>query len=132
MTTKKNVMVVDDDIIVHILSERIMTSLDCLNNMCSAFNGKEAIELLQGYCSNLTSMPEVVLIDLNMPIMNGIQFLKDMVKVECVDLSKLTMVMISSSIDPLEIDEAKSLGIKHFFSKPVSQSMIENIFHQND
>ncbi|PZR10355.1 MAG: hypothetical protein DI539_21255 [Flavobacterium psychrophilum] len=131
MTLKKNVMVVDDDIFVHTLSERIMTSLDCLKNMYSAFNGKEAIDLLQRYCINLANMPDIILLDLNMPVMNGIQFLKDVNTVECLDTHKLTMVMISSSIDPREIEEAKALGIKYFFSKPVSQSMIEDIFRQD-
>jgi CheY-like chemotaxis protein len=99
--------------------------------MYSAFNGKEAIDLLQSYCINLANMPDIILLDLNMPVMDGIQFLKDVNTVECLDTNKLTLVMISSSIDPREIEEAKALGIKYFFSKPVSQSMIEDIFRQD-
>lgn len=124
---KRNILVIDDDIIVHTLSERIIGSLDCVSAMYSAFNGREAIDLLSKCCTNLKTMPEIVLLDLNMPVMNGLEFLKHLGDIDCIQPGQFTLAMISSTIDPREIEEAKSLGVRYFFSKPVSQGIVETL-----
>lgn len=124
---KRNILIVDDDIIVHTLSERIFGSHDSVSTIYSAFNGKEAIELLRKCCQNLKTMPEIVLLDMDMPIMNGLEFLKQLGKIDCIQREQFTLAMISSTIDLREIEEARSLGVRYFFSKPISHRIVETL-----
>ncbi|HPM29938.1 MAG TPA: response regulator [Chryseolinea sp.] len=128
MTTKRNVMVVDDDDLVHLISKKILSAYACISHVYSAYNGKEALELLHRSCEGAIKIPAVVLLDLHMPVMNGFQFMEEVKQMDCLKGSKVVTVMFSSTIDPREIEQAQSLGIEYFFSKPIVMEKIETVF----
>lgn len=128
MTLKRNVMVVDDDDLVHLISKRILSMYACVNNVYSAYNGKEALDILHQGCEGAMNLPAVVLLDLHMPIMNGFQFFSEVKEMECLKDSKLVTIMFSSTLDPADIEQAQSLGIDYFFSKPILLEKIESVF----
>ena len=130
MTLKRNVMVVDDDALVHLISKRILAAYACVNNVYSAYNGKEALEILHQGCEGAMNLPAVVLLDLHMPIMNGFQFFSEVKEMECLKDSKLVTIMFSSTLDPADIEQAQSLGIDYFFSKPILLEKIESVFRK--
>jgi CheY-like chemotaxis protein len=128
MTLKRNVMVVDDDDLVHLISKRILSAYACVNNVYSAYNGKEALEMLHQGCEGAMNLPAVVLLDLHMPIMNGFQFFTELKEMECLKDCKLVTIMFSSTLNPADIEQAQSLGIDYFFSKPILLEKIESVF----
>ncbi|MEO7989269.1 MAG: response regulator [Chryseolinea sp.] len=128
MTLKRNVMVVDDDDLVHLISKRILSAYACVNNVYSAYNGREALEMLHEGCKGAINLPAVVLLDLHMPIMNGFQFFSEVKEMECLKDSKLVTIMFSSTLDPADIEQAQSLGINYCFSKPILLEKIESVF----
>jgi CheY-like chemotaxis protein len=77
-------------------------------------SGKEA---LTGLTETQILLPEYVFVDLNMPGMNGIQFLESLNET---DASHLKVIVYSTSILPLHKEKIKSLGVHHSFVKPFS------------
>lgn len=124
----RNVMIVDDDSVVHFLSKKVLSAYSCINKIYSAYDGKEALDLLNTVCTDLASVPTIVLLDLHMPVMNGFQFFREAVKMNCLKDRKVLTIMFSSTCDPTEIDEAHALGINYFFSKPILLEKIEPVF----
>ena len=127
---KKNVMIVDDDSLVHFLSEKVLSTYSWINKIYSAYDGREALEILKSACGDLVNVPTIVLLDLHMPVMNGFQFFKEAMKVDCVKDRKILTIMFSSTCDPREINQAHALGIEYFFSKPILIEKIESVFKQ--
>lgn len=87
-------------------------SVDCI----IAENGEEAIEIL----ISQKNLPQLIFLDLNMPKMNGFQFLEEIKAHE--NLTQLTIVVVSTSSDQRTISETKALGAKGFVTKPNSMA----------
>jgi CheY-like chemotaxis protein len=71
---KKNILLVDDDKIFNFLSEKTIASLGFANEIHFASNGQHALELLELCRSGEIQKPDIIFLDLNMPIMNGYEF----------------------------------------------------------
>lgn len=123
----KRILLVDDDEGFNFLNQATLqeSGLDCQIDV--ALNGKEALQqlALQKEC------PDIILLDLNMPLMDGFEFLNkfsDMAT--CVNSSNI-FVLSSSERDE---DRRKSLGnkmVKGFFSKPLSEVHIRQIMQMS-
>lgn len=124
---KKNIMLVDDDKIFNFLSEKTITSLGLANEVHFATNGKQALELLEDYRAGKIARPDIIFLDLNMPIMNGYQFIEAFANMELPDKHKITIVVLSSSADPNDVARTKQMGIRHYFSKPLSKDEIKKL-----
>lgn len=90
----------------------------------SALNGKEALDLLNGYLSGEKAIPEIIFFDLNMPIMDGFAFLEAFKKLKIPDKSRVSIIIVTSSSDPNDIERAKAMGIDHYLTKPIKESDI--------
>ena len=124
----RNVMIVDDDSLVHFLSKKVLSAYACINNIYSAYDGKEALDLLRRTCSDLVSVPSILLLDLHMPIMDGFQFFEEAMRGHCLKDNRIVTIMFSSTCDPCEVDKAHALGINYFFSKPILLEKIDSVF----
>ncbi|TPN84475.1 response regulator [Aquimarina algicola] len=122
--------IVDDDAIFIFGVKKVME----LNNMCDDFliyrNGQEALESLLMIISKNKTLPEVILLDLNMPILDGWQFLDEFIKVNV--SSTITIYIVSSSVDPADVLRAKSYEIvNNYIVKPITKkklvSILENL-----
>lgn len=120
----KNVLVVDDDYIAHFLSERLLSRLDFIDNIYAAFNGLEALAILENMCRGVLALPDLILLDLHMPVMNGLEFLRAFRKLECLQGKEVAIVVLSSSENPVEHSEVRRLGIAHFIQKPITVEKI--------
>lgn len=128
MNTKKNILVVDDDHVVHLLSEKVMTSFQLINKIYNAFNGKEAIVLLENYCKGLIKIPDLILLDLHMPVMDGFQFIEAFQNMECLKGNRVVIAVLSSSECPNELERIKNLGIRHIIPKPISLAKFKSLW----
>ena len=72
------------------------------------------------------TLPEVILLDLSMPVMDGWQFLDEFTKVKIE--KKITIYIVSSSIDPMDYERAKSYNdIQNYIIKPVQTEDLKSI-----
>ncbi|QXP79968.1 MULTISPECIES: response regulator [Winogradskyella] len=118
--------IIDDDPIFIFGAKRMMQ----LSNFCNSFmvfkNGQEAINNLKPIMNSDEAIPNVILLDINMPIMDGWQFLDEFVKIE--SHKSITIYIVSSSIDPVDLNRAKRYdNIKNYIIKPISFKKLESI-----
>ncbi len=113
-------LIVDDSKVVRMVARRILQDLDfaCLE----AEDGQVALDAC------LEEMPDVVLLDWNMPVMSGIDFLRELRKTEGGD--KPVVVFCTTENDMAHIREAISAGANEYIMKPFDRAIIEAKFSQ--
>src|SRR5687767_6004032 len=124
---KKNIMLVDDDKIFNFLSEKTISSLGLANEIHFATNGKQALELLQLYKNGEIQRPDIIFLDLNMPVMNGYEFIEAFSLMDLPNKESITIVVLTSSADPKDMARAKELGVKYYFNKPLGRDEIKKL-----
>ncbi len=94
--------------------------------ICAKHNGQLAIDYIKDLVENHEQLPQLVLVDINMPILNGWEFIEAF---EALNLEvKNDMYMLSSSVYENDIEKAKSYkSVKGFISKPLSIDRLKEL-----
>ncbi|WP_281846187.1 response regulator [Olleya namhaensis] len=117
---------IDDDRIFIFAAKRILKATNFCNNFTIYNNGAEALTGLRDIIKSGNNIPDLILLDLNMPIMDGWQFLDEFVKIE--NSKKITLYIVSSSIDPADTQKAKEYEqITDFIVKPITKDALTEI-----
>jgi len=126
---KINLLVIDDDEINIFIIKKIVARTGYAVDMISKNNGQQAIDYLNEVVKNDGQFPQLILVDINMPLMNGWEFL---VAYEQLDLPVNThMYMLSSSVYENDIEKAKSYKIVNgFISKPLSLERLTELLRE--
>ena len=120
----KNILLVDDDSIFNFLNSKMLEKTGLANEVHTALNGKQAIDLLNSYYMKASSLPDIILLDLNMPVMDGFEFLEVFKKINTPNKEKVNIVIVTSSQDPNDIAKAKKMGITQYLTKPISEKSL--------
>ena len=136
MKTKTSLAcIIDDDGMYIRLLKKIIEARKLCDNLFIFNNGKESIDYFEAILKNLheEEVPEnIMFIDLNMPIMDGWEFIERFTKIENKFNKLISLYIVSSSINPVDIDRAKSLSnIKDYLVKPVRTTELETIFKKS-
>ena len=124
---KKNVLLVDDDQIFNLLNPKTLQMLGVVGEIHVARNGSEALELLNQYYIGSRALPEVILLDLNMPIMDGFGFIEAFHKVNIPNIENTLIIVVTSSDNPADMKRAKELGITNYLTKPLSETALRKV-----
>ncbi|GAA4274114.1 response regulator [Aquimarina gracilis] len=118
--------IIDDDPIFVFGVKKIMEIIGFSKSLMVFRNGEEALNNLKAIVSANEKLPDVILLDLNMPILDGWQFLDEFVKVPCE--KKIIIYIVSSSVDPEDILKAKSYEfVSDYIVKPVTVEKLKGI-----
>jgi len=109
-------MLIEDDEIDVMTVKRALKELNVENPLVVASNGEEALTMLQDY----SYKPFIIILDLNMPRMNGLEFLKIVKNDE--NLKKIPAVVLTTSKEEQDIFESYKLGVAGYITKPVDYS----------
>lgn len=122
-----SVFVIDDDLVFHLIMKKLFAKSDLNVNTKYFFNGNQAIEDLKG---DSNSAPDLILLDINMPVCDGWQFLDEFKKIKSLFDKEITVYLVSSSNDASDKDKAKEYlnEIKAFYNKPMTIESFEKIF----
>lgn len=113
---KFNILLVEDDELDIISVRRSLKKLDSEYELHTAYNGKEALQLLEKPGSPFE--PDVILLDLNMPKMNGTEFLKTLRSNE--KLKHIKVFIMTTSAESIDRSTTEKLGISGFIIKPLN------------
>ncbi|HYG49458.1 MAG TPA: response regulator [Flavobacteriales bacterium] len=117
----KIILLVEDDELDVISVKRSLKKLNIPHHLFVAFNGKEALALLTDAAAPIT--PDVILLDLNMPKMNGIEFLKVLRKKEA--FKSIKVFVMTTSSETVDRDATAALNVAGYILKPL------NVHEQN-
>lgn len=122
----KTVLIVDDDPIVRLVIQRMIHNLDSSVNCLQGDNGALGLALLETLQNATDAI--VVLLDINMPVLNGWEFLDSLEKINLGPFNNLQLYIVTSSTDENDKLKAKSYSlIKKVYHKPLSKQDIEEI-----
>ncbi|MEB2775427.1 response regulator [Algoriphagus sp. D3-2-R+10] len=120
----KNILLVDDDPIFLLIATKLIGKFEVPVNITSYHNGKLALDFLT---KNYTSSESfIVLLDINMPVMNGWEFLDKLTNFNFYD--EIEIYIVSSSTDEVDIQKAGTYtNVVKFISKPIGKEDYEDI-----
>lgn len=134
MNMLKKVLLVDDDTVTLSLCDMVIKRFTFAEQVDMAQNGKEAMDYFSNLLNRTTDAiksvaPSIIFLDLNMPVMNGWDFLDEFVQNDFHKTFPDTRIIIlSSSIDPNDIQKANNYDIIiQFISKPLTVKVIKEI-----
>src|SRR3984957_9747738 len=125
-----SVLLVDDDEINNFISIKLIKKALLNTEIMACLNGKFAIDqLVEIQRKDPDKMPDYILLDINMPIMNGWEFLDEYKRLNIDPVGKCKIFIISSSVFSNDINKARSYPlVKDFISKPLSVEKIKEMF----
>ncbi len=123
--------IIDDDSMYVNLVKRIIEAKNLCQNLMVFQNGKDALNYFEAILNNTNTdcIPEIIFLDLNMPVMDGWEFLDNFTKIKNKLGKIITLYIVSSSINPVDIERARKLNsVKDYLIKPVKIEDLESIF----
>lgn len=128
MDFKINLLVIDDDDINIFIIKKIVEKTGFSVNMVAKTNGQLAIDYLQEIGESSDQFPHLILIDINMPVLNGWEFIE---AYEIMNLTRsVNLYMLSSSVYENDIEKAKTYKVvQGFISKPLSIERLVELFN---
>jgi CheY-like chemotaxis protein len=121
-------MLIDEDEIDNIINQKIIESNNFSERVMVFQTGTDALDFLRVNAKIAENLPDLIFLDINMPIMDGFQFLEEFEKLDTPILDKSKIVMLSSSISPRDIDRAASNRfVKKYLNKPLNSRYLQAI-----
>ena len=123
------VFIVDDDKIFVFLTKKTIEATEIQTEVTVFGDGEEAIDYLKQVSDKLTLLPDIICLDLSMPIMDGWEFLEEFTSLKTRIDKKIILYLVSSSISPHDIERAKNISVvSDFIIKPIVKEKIIELF----
>lgn len=116
---------VDDDDTYQYIIQRTLSSTNLVKSIKIFSNGREAIDFLESSLGNPDLIPDVILLDLTMPIMDGWQFLENYILLKPRIGKQVHIYVVSSSVDPSDVERAKNISeVSDYLVKPLTKQKL--------
>lgn len=120
------ICIIDDDDISRYYMSRNLASLNLSREMLVFSDGEDAISYIENNINNSFDLPDVIFLDINMPIMDGFQFMEAYTKLKPRIDKEISIYMTSSSISPEDVQRAKAVSeISDYLVKPVEPEKLD-------
>ncbi len=124
----KQVLLIDDSESDNFYHARKIRKLGISDNIHICYTGHEALDYLRSELNGNYPQPTLIFLDINMPGMNGWEFLELYEKLEVAQQGEVVLAMLSNSIDPRDQEKAATYkSVKGYFSKPLSEESFNSI-----
>ncbi len=118
--------IIDDDPIFVFGAKRMMELADFCNGFMVFQDGRKALDGLSAIVASGKNLPELILLDLNMPVMDGWQFLDEFTKIKTD--KRITLYIVSSSIDNEDFNKAETYEVvSNYIVKPITMDALKDI-----
>ncbi len=126
------VMLIDDNEIDNLINQKMIEAASIAEHIYTHTGARSAIEFLRNLekldKETKNVMPEVIFLDIDMPLMDGFQFLDEFEKLSEETKKKCKVVMLTSSINPQDVNKSKRYSyVKKYINKPLSQDNLANL-----
>ncbi len=122
------VMLVDDNDTDNFISKRIIEITKFANRVEVKNSGKSALDYLRENQDNIDDLPNLIFLDINMPIVDGFVFLYEFEKFSDVIKDKCKVIILSSSDNKRDIDKiVNNNHVIKFITKPLTETALEEV-----
>ena len=125
-----SVLLVEDDSITNFLNERLLRKLNITDSIAIAHNGEEALNYIDDLQQEGSDLPDLILLDINMPVMDGFDFLKKYNELAPVNGKHSIVVMLTTSTNTRDMDNLLYSGNADILSKPLTEDKLLTIVHK--
>ena len=115
---------IDDDETTNFINQMLLEDVAVTDQVLVACNGREALGLIKRQCA-AGCCPELILLDVNMPVMNGFEFLATVATeayqaLEMAHKRSTVIVMLTTSLNPLDLERVEQVPVAGFLNKPLT------------
>lgn len=127
------VMLIDDNEIDNLINQKMIESINMTDNIFVHSGAKSALEYLKNIekikVGSESFLPEFIFLDIDMPLMDGFQFVDEFVKLSDFTKNYCKVVLLTSSLDPKDITKSKKNSfIVRYLNKPLTQESLKKLF----
>ena len=124
----KTIFLIDDDPVFVYLTKKIICSINGGCDIREFADGELAIDRLKQIFDDSKELPDIIFVDLSMPVMDGWEFLNEYAKLWPRFSKPIELFIVSSSISPQEVERSKTYpAVSDFLIKPVAKGKIAEI-----
>ncbi len=117
------IAVVDDDTVYQFTASRTLKATKLTDQILQFPNGQEALKFLTNNSADATKLPDIIFLDINMPVTDGWMFLDEFKKLKAEFAKEMRIYMVSSSIDPRDLNRARAnTEVSDYVEKPISMT----------
>ncbi len=131
------VLLIDDDLGTNFINQMLIKKADITDNIQTVLNGKEAIDFITNKgkyekAGNVFPKPMLTLLDINMPVMDGWEFLEIYKNLEIHQKGEIIIVMLTTSLNPDDKRRAENFSdVSGFKNKPLTLEIIKDIMEKH-
>lgn len=126
-----NVLLIDDDEIANYMNKLIIEEVNISENIHMAQNGEEALNFIKENCAasklRKGTCPALIFLDINMPVMDGFEFLEALENLEDFDPENVPVIVLTSSSNINDVAKAKNYKIYGYVPKPLTEEKVKAI-----
>lgn len=120
--------IVDDDDLYQFTTTLLLKNTDLVNKIIVFSDGLKAINFLKDEMGNIENIPDILFLDINMPVMDGWEFLEEYLLIKHMMPKTVVIYMVSSSVDDRDVLKAKSISaLSGYLIKPISSENIMEV-----
>lgn len=124
------VLLVDDDPTTNFLNRLLLQRLGVAEQVLVAENGQEALDLLDRECCPPAGQcPALILLDLNMPVMGGLEFLEAFWQRPLALRHGAVVAVLTTSVSPRDLTHVQQLPIAGVLTKPLTEAQVRELLH---
>lgn len=128
MKTVSTVLLIDDCEATNFLHKMVLENSGRVGSVEVKYNGREALDYLTAACEGHYPQPDIIFLDINMPVMNGWEFLDEYQKLQDDQKAGVVVVMLTTSFNPADEQHAREMGlIDNFQHKPLTEEKLGRI-----